>query len=132
MLLLLFLVLGIRVSWGQGGRHTGVARVRAVHGDKNILSVTSVGLCGFLTVTWMSCGRGCAILVSYKPLVIKVPTSAVDAVRRCCAATRVSTRLRSAEATAEHSYTSLRGRRVPLRHRALEQIYKLTSSRLAS
>ena len=33
VLLLLFLVLGIRVSWGQGGRHTGVARVRAVHGD---------------------------------------------------------------------------------------------------
>ena len=52
VLLLLFLVLGIRVSWGQGGRHTGVARVRAVHGDKNILSVTSVGLCGFHTVTW--------------------------------------------------------------------------------
>ena len=72
------------------------------------------------------------ILVSYKPLAIKVPTSAVDAVRRCCAATRVSTRLRSAAATAEHSYTSLRGRRAPLRHRALEQIYKLTSSRLAS
>ena len=70
------------------------------------------------------------LLVSYKPLAIKVSTSAVDAVRRCCAATRVSTRLRSAEATAEHSYTSLRGRRVPLRHRALEQIYKLTSSRL--
>ena len=75
---------------------------------------------------------GCAILVSYKPLAIKVPTSAVDGKRRCCAATRVSTRLRSAAATAEHSYTSLRGRRAPLRHRALEQIYKLTSSRLAS
>ena len=44
MLLLLFLVLGIRVSWGQGGRHTGVARVRAVHGDKNILSVLSWAL----------------------------------------------------------------------------------------
>ena len=72
------------------------------------------------------------LLVSYKPLAIKVSTSAVDAVRRCCAATRVSTRLRSAAATAEHSYTSLRGRRAPLRHRALEQIYKLTSSRLAS
>jgi len=56
VLLLLFLVLGIRVSWGQGGRHTGVARVRAVHGDEDIYRLLPWELWGFHTVTW-SCGR---------------------------------------------------------------------------